>query len=140
MTFSNKIKKLRKDNKMTQENLADKLNVSRQTISKWENGVTFPDIDNILEICRVFNVSSDSLLNYQSEIEVRKITKINWIYPLILMISLLIIIILLFSNKLDETSSIITINVYGFLGIVLIGLCVFSIKFIFKNKRWKKKQ
>lgn len=135
MTFSNKIKKLRKDNKMTQENLADKLNVSRQTISKWENGVTFPDIDNILEICRVFNVSSDSLLNYQSEIEVRKITKINWIYPLILMISLLIIIILLFSNKLDETSSIITINVYGFLGIVLIGLCVFSIKFIFKNKR-----
>lgn len=50
MLIADKIKKLRKDNNMTQEDLADKLNVSRQTVSKWETNVGVPDIDNIKAI------------------------------------------------------------------------------------------
>ena len=48
---------------MSQEELADKLAVSRQTISKWETGVCLPDTEKIVKICQLFNCSSDTLLN-----------------------------------------------------------------------------
>ena len=67
MTIAEKIKKLRKDNNMTQEDLAEKLNVSRQTISKWETNVVIPDADNIVSICKLFNITTDELLDYKVE-------------------------------------------------------------------------
>ena len=72
MLIADKIKKLRKDNNMTQEDLADKLNVSRQTISKWETNVGVPDIDNIKAICNLFNISTDELLDYNNELVKKK--------------------------------------------------------------------
>lgn len=135
MIFSEKIHKLRKENNMTQEDLAEKLNVSRQTISKWENGVTFPDIDNILQLCKVFNISSDSLLNYHGEIKTKNVLKLNWFYLVSFISSLIIVITLLILKKFDETSSVITINAYGVIFILLLGICVFSVKFIFKNRK-----
>ena len=72
MLIADKIKKLRKDNNMTQEDLADKLNVSRQTISKWETNVGVPDIDNIKAICDLFNISTDELLDYNNELVKKK--------------------------------------------------------------------
>lgn len=62
MLLSEKIYKLRKENGLSQENLATKLNVSRQAVSKWESGV-IPDIDNIVNLARVFDCSIDYLLN-----------------------------------------------------------------------------
>ena len=62
---SKKIKQLRKDNSMTQEDLAEKLKVSRQTISKWETSVTIPDADNIVAISKLFNIATDELLAYR---------------------------------------------------------------------------
>ena len=47
MTIAEKLKYLRKEHNMTQEDMAEKLNVSRQTISKWETNITIPDADNI---------------------------------------------------------------------------------------------
>ena len=67
MTIADKIKKLRKDNNMTQEDLAEKLNVSRQTISKWETNIVIPDADNIVSICKLFNITTDELLDYKVE-------------------------------------------------------------------------
>ena len=46
---------------MTQEALAEKLNVSRQTISKWEMDAANPEMDKALELCKVFNCSLDNL-------------------------------------------------------------------------------
>ncbi|MCD8384821.1 MAG: helix-turn-helix domain-containing protein [Clostridiales bacterium] len=63
MILSEKIVTLRKRQGMSQENLAEKLNVSRQTISRWENGTVVPDAHNILEISKAFGVTSDYLLN-----------------------------------------------------------------------------
>lgn len=65
MTIADKIKKLRKDNNMTQEDLAEKLNVSRQTISKWETNIVIPDANNIVSICKLFNITTDELLDYK---------------------------------------------------------------------------
>ena len=67
MTIAEKIKQLRKDNNMTQEDLAEKLNVSRQTISKWETNITIPDADNIVAISKLFNITTDELLDYKVE-------------------------------------------------------------------------
>lgn len=66
--LSEKIKTLRKTNNLTQEDLAEKLNVSRQAITKWESGVGTPDIGNIQAIARLFGVSMDELLSDQKEI------------------------------------------------------------------------
>lgn len=52
---------------MTQEELADKLNVSRQAVSKWESGQTMPDIDKIIQISDLFGVSIDSILKESME-------------------------------------------------------------------------
>ena len=65
--FSEKLTKLRKENALTQEELAEKLGVTRQTISKWELGQTVPDKDGIVEMARVFNVTVDELLNEKKE-------------------------------------------------------------------------
>ena len=51
------IKKLREEANMTQDNLAEKMNVTRQAVSNWENGKTSPDIDTLFRLSQVFNVS-----------------------------------------------------------------------------------
>lgn len=55
MEIGNKINQLRKLSGMTQEQLAEKLNVSRQTISKWESDSTSPDLESIVKISRIFS-------------------------------------------------------------------------------------
>ena len=69
MKLSDKIVRLRKSNGMSQEELADKLGVSRQAISRWEMGTAMPDATNILQLSRLFQVTTDYLLNdeYQSD-------------------------------------------------------------------------
>ena len=59
--LSENIKKYRKENKMSQDELADKLNVSRQSVSLWENGQTQPTIDNIIALANIFNVTANDL-------------------------------------------------------------------------------
>lgn len=68
MKFEEKILALRKSNNLTQEELAEKLNVSRQSVSKWESGQAVPDLDKILALSAVFNVTTDYLLK-ASEID-----------------------------------------------------------------------
>lgn len=63
MTIGEKIIHLRIANNVSQEKLAKLLNVSRQSISKWECDESLPQIDNIIELCRIFKVTADELLN-----------------------------------------------------------------------------
>lgn len=62
MNFSNQLKKYRKENKFSQETLAEKIYVSRQTISNWENDKTYPDIQHLITLSLLFDVSVDELL------------------------------------------------------------------------------
>lgn len=59
-----KIKELRRKNDMTQEKLADHLRVAYQTVSKWETGVTSPDLSLIVPIARLFRITTDELFSY----------------------------------------------------------------------------
>ena len=67
MKFNEKLVKLRKENLLSQEELAEKLGVTRQTISKWELEQTTPDMDKLTQIAKLFNVSVDELLNEADE-------------------------------------------------------------------------
>ncbi len=62
MTFAEKLSDLRKTEKLSQEELAEKLNISRQAVSRWEMGTAMPDANNLVQISRLFNVSIDYLL------------------------------------------------------------------------------
>ena len=62
MNINEKIYSLRKQNNLSQEELADKLNVSRQTVSKWELGDSTPDFDKIVPLCELFEITPDELL------------------------------------------------------------------------------
>ena len=63
MTFAEKLKSMRKQSGMSQEKLAEKIGVSRQAITKWENNTGIPDIENMLALSSLFNVSVDELLS-----------------------------------------------------------------------------
>ena len=62
MIFSEKLAVLRKNKGLTQEALAEKLNVSRQAVAKWESGQAYPDISNLIQISNLMNVTVDYLV------------------------------------------------------------------------------
>ncbi len=72
MQLSEKILTLRKQSGMSQEELAEKLNVSRQAVSRWEVGSAQPDASNVLQLSKLFEVTADYLLNdeYESDRDV----------------------------------------------------------------------
>ena len=72
MILADKIIRLRKKNGLTQEELADKMNVSRQAVSKWEGAQTIPDLEKILQLSTLFGVTTDYLL--KDEIEDEELT------------------------------------------------------------------
>lgn len=129
MKFEEKLVKLRKENFLSQEELGGKLNVTRQTISKWELGETKPDSEKILEIARLFNVSTDTLLNESNEeidpineqdnnIEQNSTKKNNNPWLIILLIIVVIGSIFLFIGKYLEYKAVESVgkNLSGIFG------------------------
>lgn len=74
MELGKRITEIRKQNNMTQEELAEKFHVTRQTISNWENGKSYPDVETIVCISNEFNVSLDILMKGDKDM-VTKITR-----------------------------------------------------------------
>ena len=62
MKFGDNLRQTRKSKKMSQEQLAEKMNVTRQSVSKWENGESYPEMNNILELCKIFNCKLNDLV------------------------------------------------------------------------------
>lgn len=67
MDLSEKIKKIREDNNLTQDEMAERIYVTRQAISKWERGINYPSLDVIRLICKQFGVSMNYLLEAGEE-------------------------------------------------------------------------
>ena len=73
MTTGEKIASVRKINEMSQDNFAKILNVSRQSVSKWESDICLPETNKMLEMCKIFNVKLDwLLLDHADNIEIHK--------------------------------------------------------------------
>lgn len=73
MLFSEKLKMLRKEKKLTQEELAEQLNVSRQAITKWESNEGIPDIENLKHISILFNTTIDELVKDDKEVTIESL-------------------------------------------------------------------
>lgn len=123
MQISEKILNLRKSKNYSQDELASQLNVSRQAISRWESGTSLPETENILQLCKIFNVSSDYLLNdsIQELKTQRNFSSMRIITTLIVLFGF---IVMLIGYAVEKRNSII---LSGFL-IQLIGICIFEYK------------
>lgn len=74
-TLGTKIAEYRKLKKMTQEELASKLNVSSQAVSKWENDLSIPDLPILIELSDIFNVSLDELIRQKENAEIARVVE-----------------------------------------------------------------
>lgn len=154
MEFGEKIQKLRNQNKWTQEQLAEKLYVSRTAVSKWESGKGYPNIDSLKDIAKLFNKTIDELLSSEEIIDIAKEENTsnikrtnNLIYGLLDIISILFIFLPLYAQKKEEfvysvplmstndVSTIIKISYIVILVILsLIGIAELIIQFIDNKK------
>ena len=79
MKLSDNLKRIRKENNLSQEQLAEKLGVSRQAVSKWESEQSYPEMDKVLLICKLFNYNIDELMNENvKEVDENKESKNNF--------------------------------------------------------------
>ena len=100
MELGQRIKDYRNLNKMSQEELAERVYVSRQTISSWENDKSYPDIHSLLMLSEIFNVSLDDLVKGDIEIMKEKISENvisrfktdSVIYGILLILSIILIV------------------------------------------------
>ena len=109
MEFNEKLQELRKSKNLTQEELAEKLFVSRTAVSKWESGRGYPNIDSLKEISAFFSVSIDELLSSEKLLFIaenenkRNIKNIyNLLFSVIDLFSILLIILPLYPNTVNE--------------------------------------
>lgn len=120
MEIGNKIYELRKKEGFSQEQLAEKLNVTRQTISKWELNETVPDIKQAKEISKIFKISLDELVNNDVEdFVIQKVSNLEKLSGIIIkilkfigiafvvlfIIDLVVLIIFLSTGKLTDVES-----------------------------------
>ena len=101
------IKKIRQDNKLTQKELADKLGVTFQAVSKWENGKNVPDISILKEMSKMFNVDIDEILDGEKKDK----KKTNYYYPIgliLILIALLLFGFIYYNNDDYEFKTITT--------------------------------
>ncbi|MBR5662775.1 MAG: helix-turn-helix transcriptional regulator [Bacilli bacterium] len=113
MEIGNKISELRKKKGLSQEELAEKIGVARQTISKWELGETSPDIKQSKELSKIFNVSLDELTdNDIKDILVEKTSNTEKLSGIILKLLKFLIIFMIALPVILITARIIAKNIH----------------------------
>ena len=157
MEFGEKIQKLRNQNKWTQEQLAEKLYVSRTAVSKWESGKGYPNIDSLKDIAKLFNKTIDELLSSEEIIDIAKKENTsnikrtnNLIYGLLDIISVLFIFLPLYAHRTEnfvysvslistnDISNIIKVSYIVILSILsLIGIAELIMNFV-DNKKFQR--
>ncbi|WP_347282759.1 helix-turn-helix transcriptional regulator [uncultured Muribaculum sp.] len=88
----------RENQNLSQEELAQKLSVSKQSIYKWEKGICYPDINNLINIANYFNINIDSLINKEIKSKKKK-SQLELLLSLIKTITIPIILIIIFTEK-----------------------------------------
>ena len=106
MTLSDKMQQYRRLNKYSQEKLAELLGVSRQAVTKWENGKSAPSTDNLIKLAAIYKIGLDDLINNRPEVtkvdlKPKRISKLKLIGGLWAIILSVIFIVGIFSTGLD---------------------------------------
>lgn len=135
MEFNEKLQYFRKKSNLTQEELAEKLFVSRTAVSKWESGRGMPSISSLKAISEVFNVSIDELLSSEEIIEVAEKEKKeniksfkNIIFGIIDLMSIIFLFIPLFGKEINGYIYLVTLfsieQVGKYLYLIIIGVTI----------------
>ncbi|MEG0326894.1 MAG: helix-turn-helix transcriptional regulator [Erysipelothrix sp.] len=132
MSLGTRIYELRKSKEWSQEDFADELGVSRQTVSKWELDQSVPELDKIQRICELFDMTLDSLVNDNEEEDreedqsvIKKETPFLRLFFLFVGIMLLSIPLM---NEIDVSSNIMSVIVVSTLFISLYFLAQYVLK------------
>ena len=127
MELGNKIKFYRNEKELSQEELAERVYVSRQTISNWENNKSYPDINSIVLLSEIFEISIDNLIKgdvelMKKEINSEEVKKLNFYATMMVILMLVATILLMPMLKF--------IGLYGFIPYFVLVACAmfFSIK------------
>lgn len=127
MELGNKIKYYRNEKELSQEELAERVYVSRQTISNWENNKSYPDINSIVLLSEIFEISIDNLIKgdveqMKKEINSEEVKKLNFYATMMVILMLVATILLMPMLKF--------IGLYGFIPYFVLVACAmfFSIK------------
>lgn len=117
-----KLKKLRMEKQLSQKEVADKLNVTHQTISAWETGKTLPDLETLVQLCILYNTSLDELCEFEQtsqdkifRLELEKEKKQDFILSIIEQVSIMVSSIIL--------SLIPYIGIFPPIGLIIWMLC-----------------
>lgn len=102
--------KIRKGKGLSQEELADKINVSRQSIHMWESEKSIPDIDNIVKLCNVLEITTDKITNGLEGIKISKKRKISKKAKKILLITVVFLILFYIIISLRKVIILIKLN------------------------------
>ena len=130
MEISQRIKLERQTVKWTQEELADKIFVSKRTISNWETGRTVPDIESVLRLAKVFHVSLDDLLLEDSTVvnEIKRreeIVNLSWVYFIGPVLTAILLIVMMYSlPEMSNTGAVSFISAASLTN--FFTLCVFK--------------
>lgn len=127
MELGNKIKYYRGEKELSQEELAERVYVSRQTISNWENNKSYPDINSIVLLSEIFEISIDNLIKgdveqMKEEINSEEVKKLNFYATMMAILMLVATILLMPMLKF--------IGLYGFMPYFVLVACAmfFAIK------------
>ena len=111
MQIGEKIKIIRENKKISQENMAKSLHVSYQAVSNWERGKSYPDISNIIMISDLYNISLDELIredkNYKDMLLEKKVSGIvdTILNVIFFLCAVMILIYMIIENKLTSANS-----------------------------------
>ena len=100
MKFNEKLKVLREKKGFTQEEMATKLNIARQSVSKWEMGINEPDFDTLKKLCQILDCSIADLIDDDGEVvssaDAKKKKTFNWLFNAAAMIAIITVLIIIY--------------------------------------------
>jgi transcriptional regulator with XRE-family HTH domain len=132
MDIGKRLKQKRTSLKLTQDEVAEQLGITRQTISNWENGRSYPDIERMVHLSEIYQLSLDELLKNDQKLvtHFQKKTRINqWLklFISLLIINMLLMLTLLTTQKLHQISFYLIFSLIGGISLTLFYLVVKNI-------------
>ena len=129
MTIGDRLLKLRRERNLSQEDLANELDVSRQTVSKWETNQSMPDFDKIVPICEYFGITTDELLTGNKDIIEAKANNVKSNFARNIAISVMIyilsiVVLIIFAAEFDKP--ILGVSLFFILIAIGTGLIVYN--------------
>lgn len=132
MTVGEQLQKLRKDKGMSQEELAFKLNITRQAISNWERGKTEPDLEMLVKIAAIFDTDLNGLMGIQADVEAESVElnlkPLKWIYLTQLFSYIGYFALVLFSPKYEFSGIIIVLLTFLLMATIIYFVFTHGIK------------